>query len=173
VKILLLAVFVPILGSLYCMYVTNRADTSPKTSKLTNQFKLFLLELRFVHTGCVPLRCGAARCAVFAATCRSMLQWSSGCMTDCGVRGRGQLFITIHDSHRQMNRVNFRNGYGHDDSTINIIVVIMDALRSRCGHYIFALWFLSTFLFYSSPNFSGRKLDVYHTSTHGVAPVRI
>jgi len=48
----------------------------------------------------------------------------------------------------------------------------MAALRSRCGHYIFALWFLSIF-FYSSPNLSGRRLDVYHTSTHGVALVRI
>jgi len=49
---------------------------------------------------------------------------------------------------------------------------IMAALRSRCGHYIFALLFLSIFLF-SSPNLSGRRLDVYHTSTHGVALVRI
>jgi len=51
--------------------------------------------------------------------------------------------------------------------------IIMAALRSRCGHYIFALWFLSVFFFYSSPNLSGRRLDVYHTSTHGVALVRI
>jgi len=35
--------------------------------------------------------------------------------------------------------------------------------------YIFIL-FLS---FFSSPNLSGRKLDVCHTSTHGVALVRI
>jgi len=27
--------------------------------------------------------------------------------------------------------------------------------------------------FFSSPNLSGRRLDVYHTSTHGVALVRI
>jgi len=27
--------------------------------------------------------------------------------------------------------------------------------------------------FFSSPNFNGRRLDVYHTSTHGVALVRI
>jgi len=37
--------------------------------------------------------------------------------------------------------------------------------------YIFIL-FLSSF-FFSSPNLSGRRLDVYHTSTHGVALVRI
>jgi len=36
-------------------------------------------------------------------------------------------------------------------------------------------FFLSSFflLFYSSPNLSGRRVDVYHTSTHGVALVRI
>jgi len=45
----------------------------------------------------------------------------------------------------------------------------MAALRSRCGHYIVAL----RFLFYSLPNLSSRRLDVYQTSTHGVAVVRI
>jgi len=39
-----------------------------------------------------------------------------------------------------------------------LLQVIMAALRSRCGHYIFALWFLSIFFFYFSPNLSGRKL---------------
>jgi len=52
----------------------------------------------------------------------------------------------------------------------------MAALRSRCGHYIFILWLLllllSSSIFYS-PNLSGRRLDVYHTSAHGVALVRI
>jgi len=51
---------------------------------------------------------------------------------------------------------------------------LMVALRSRCGHYIFVLWFLLLPIFYllfSSPNLSGRRLDVYHTSTHGVALV--
>jgi len=69
----------------------------------------------------------------------------------------------------------------------------MAALRSRCGHYIMQLWFfmaalwnragryifallfLSIFLsfFFSSPNLSGCRLDVYHTSAHGVALARI
>jgi len=49
----------------------------------------------------------------------------------------------------------------------------MAAMRSRCGHYIFALWFLLSFFFFSSPNLSGRRLDVYHTFTHGVALVHI
>jgi len=32
---------------------------------------------------------------------------------------------------------------------------------------------VSNFLLFSSPNLSGRRLDVYHTSTDGVALVRI
>ena len=36
--------------------------------------------------------------------------------------------------------------------------------------YIFMLWFV-LLSFFSSPNLSGRRLDVYHTSTHGVALV--
>ena len=36
--------------------------------------------------------------------------------------------------------------------------------------YIFILWFL-LFSFFSLPNLSGQRLDVYHTSTHGVALV--
>jgi len=34
-------------------------------------------------------------------------------------------------------------------------------------------FYLSFFLLFSSPNLSGRRLDVYHTSTHGVALARI
>jgi len=38
----------------------------------------------------------------------------------------------------------------------------------------FALWFLlCIFFFFSWPNLSGRRLDIYHASTHGVALVRI
>ena len=63
------------------------------------------------------------------------------------------------------------------DSYCAFNVLFMAAVHSRCGHYIFALWFLSIYLllsfFYSSPNLSGRTLDVYLTSTHGVALVRI
>ena len=41
----------------------------------------------------------------------------------------------------------------------------MAALWNRTGHYIFALWFLSFFFFFylfSSPNLSGRRLDVFY-----------
>jgi len=53
----------------------------------------------------------------------------------------------------------------------------MAALWNRTGHYIFVLWFLLFFylsiFFFASPNLSRCRLDVYHTSTHGVALVRI
>ena len=57
----------------------------------------------------------------------------------------------------------------------DIITLVMASLCSKCGHYIFALWFLLllSIFFYSSPNISRRRLAVYHTSTHGVALVRI
>jgi len=48
----------------------------------------------------------------------------------------------------------------------------MAVLRSRCGHYIFAVWFL-LLSFFSSPTLSSRRVDLYHTSAHGVALVRI
>ena len=38
-----------------------------------------------------------------------------------------------------------------------------------CGFFILS----SIYLLFSSPNLSGRRLDVYHTLTHGVALVRI
>jgi len=53
-------------------------------------------------------------------------------------------------------------------------VIFMAALRSRsrCRHYIFALSFLYFYLF-SSTNLNIHRLDVCHTSAHGVALVRI
>ena len=49
--------------------------------------------------------------------------------------------------------------------------VIMAALRSRYAHYIFVLFLL--LLSFSSHNLSSHRLDVYRTSTHGVALVEI
>jgi len=55
-----------------------------------------------------------------------------------------------------------------------IVDIIMVTLCNRADHYIFALWFLSSFfLLFFTPNLSGRRLDVYHTSAHGVALVQI
>ena len=65
--------------------------------------------------------------------------------------------------------------YDHAKTTY----VIMVALCNRADHYIFILFLLSSSSssssssFFSSPNLSGRRLDVYHTMAHGVALVRI
>jgi len=48
----------------------------------------------------------------------------------------------------------------------------MVTLCNRADHYIFALLFVLS-SFFSSPNLSRRRLDVCHTSTHGVTLVRI
>jgi len=58
---------------------------------------------------------------------------------------------------------------------IIVYLIIMVALCNRADHYIFILFLLSSsfFFFFSSPNLSGRKLDVYHTLAHDVALVRI
>jgi len=51
---------------------------------------------------------------------------------------------------------------------------VMAALWNRAGHYILVLWFLlSSFFFFLLAYSHRRRLDVYHTSTHGVALVRI
>ena len=52
------------------------------------------------------------------------------------------------------------------------IAIIMAALRSRCGHCILSCFSISSSFLFSSRNLSGHRLDVYHTSTHGVALVR-
>jgi len=51
------------------------------------------------------------------------------------------------------------------------VELIMVALCNRADHYIFILFLLLSF--FSSPNLSGRRLDVYHTLAHGVALVQI
>jgi len=51
--------------------------------------------------------------------------------------------------------------------------IFMVALCNRADRYILPCGFYLLSSFFSSPNLSGRRLDVYHTSTHGVALVRI
>ena len=45
--------------------------------------------------------------------------------------------------------------------------------RWALAHASSSIYLLSSSSFFSSPNLSGHRLDVYHTSTHGVALVRI
>ena len=62
------------------------------------------------------------------------------------------------------------------DILATITRIIVAALCNRgaiiflpCGFFL-SIFYIS---FFSSPNLSGHRLDVYHTSTHGVALVRI
>jgi len=55
--------------------------------------------------------------------------------------------------------------------SVEVLSLVMVALCNRADHYIFILFLLSSV--FSSPNLSGRRLDVYHTLAHGVALVRI
>jgi len=63
-----------------------------------------------------------------------------------------------------------------NDLILQLRLFIMVALCNRADQNIFIL-FLSSFFFFffsfSSPNLSGRRLDVYHTLAHGVALVWI
>ena len=53
-------------------------------------------------------------------------------------------------------------------------VVLLSKLETLKLPYIYFCPVVSFFFFFlSSPNLSGRRSDVYHTSTHGVALVRI
>jgi len=53
------------------------------------------------------------------------------------------------------------------------VLLVMVALWNRADHYISCCGLLLFFFFFSSPNLSRRRLDVCHTSTHGVALVQI
>ena len=90
-------------------------------------------------------------------------------------RFRRQRCLGCWQAHWNMSRVELQPvEQQHHKRNFIVRSLFMAALRNRCGHYIFALWFLSiVFLFYFSPDLSRRRLDVYHTSTHGVALVRI
>jgi len=68
-----------------------------------------------------------------------------------------------HISHSSIDK--------HDHITV---FYFMAALWNRAGHIYFHPVVCSfTSFFLSSPNLSRRRLDVYHTSTHGVTLVRI
>jgi len=86
---------------------------------------------------------------------------------------RGQLLCIWWDPHPLTERKTFLVSWSNVDM-MKTVVFIMGAPWNRAGHYIFILWFLDlSSFFFSSPNLSRRRLDVYHTSTHGVTLVRI
>ena len=88
-----------------------------------------------------------------------------------------QHFSTVPPSHLHHSNDNMSVNCDSitDRTASECSSLFMVALWNRETIYIFMLWFvllLSSF-FYSSPNLSRHRLDVCHTSTHGVALVRI
>ena len=73
------------------------------------------------------------------------------------------------DSRTSISNENILSQHGENSHQHFTIMQIGQTITFLpCG------FFLSIFfLFFSWPNLSGRRLDVYHTSTHGVALVRI
>jgi len=82
-----------------------------------------------------------------------------------------QRYCTTSSSGRQPNFTALNRGRhlcsaGRPSRWALAHILVMAALCNRAGHYILPCGlFLSSF-FLSSPNLSGRRLDVYHTSTH-------
>jgi len=80
--------------------------------------------------------------------------------------------LTDRQTNKQRRLHILLGGGNHVQVTLFYKADYIAALRTKCGHYIFVLWFLLSFFFFffSSPNLSGRRLDVYHTSTYMVWP---
>jgi len=60
-----------------------------------------------------------------------------------------------------------------DERTSQITYYLWPPCIAGSGHICFHPVVSLYLSFFSSPNLSGHRLDVYHTSTHGVALVRI
>jgi len=97
---------------------------------------------------------------------RSLTFWS----TENLRTGRGYNLVIVDRPQQAMHA-----GSDNRHSVSPLVGLFMVALWNRADHYIFPCGFFFFFLlsFFSSPNVSRRRLDVCHTSTHGVALVRI
>ena len=84
-----------------------------------------------------------------------MVKASSGVRIQVAVSEHHRsVMVTMTVETRLMNETAVR--------CIFFMYFFMVALCNGADHYIFALWFLSSF-FFSSTSLSGRRLDVYHT----------
>jgi len=83
-----------------------------------------------------------------------------------------RLFTVVTES-RNLNMLYKIFQYTVENFTVRARDSFLVALCNRETIYIFMLWLVLSSSFFSSPNLSGRRLDVYHTLAHGVALVRI
>ena len=89
--------------------------------------------------------------------------WSHCVRTAMAYCGSSSLLIKI-SKLQLISTYNFQSGFCSLWAPCGIGQAI---IFSCCGFYLLLL------SFFPSPNLSGRRLDVYHTSTHGVALVQI
>ena len=107
-------------------------------------------------------------CSHYPSLCHSL-----SCLQACLIPLHFRLYASLRTASHP-----FKHYYLNQIFCAEWFLLFMAALCNR-GAIIFlpCSFFLSIFslssLFYSSPNLSGRRLDVYHTSTYGVALVRI
>ena len=75
---------------------------------------------------------------------------------------------------RFLSRVAIYRAIPRPDVSVSLRhTLVMVALCNRADHNIFMLFLSSSSFFFSSPNLSRRRFDVYRTLAHGVALVRI
>ena len=79
---------------------------------------------------------------------------------------------SISSSSTNIKQSAYRQPHSLQRQRKTVAHVFMAALCNRADHIYFHP-VVCSFFFLSSPNLSGWRLDVYHTSTHGVALVRI
>jgi len=79
--------------------------------------------------------------------------------------------VNVHmTSQAPAGHVTLRHTLPTDDSALTCVGLgVLHTVYGRCP--VVSIFYLS--IFSPSPNLSGRRLDVYHTSTHGVALMRI
>ena len=131
-----------------------------------SQFSLWSKLVQAERAVCHPAN------SVKALEAPSCLTVSTGLMSADCVSWRRREVDVVHSSSLQ--RSASRMDHRCEERCAHLTFLFMVALCNRDTIYIFMLWFvLLSFFFFSSPNLSRRRLDVCHTSTHGVALVRI
>ena len=134
------------------------------SSKDNSIYSLLALSLFLYFTRCLLLL------TVYSSRYWGKLSWydGSGYIAEISNDTKTQLESSSWIDRRFVLNVTF---VAYIQSVV-LELIIMVAVCNRADHYIFALWFLLSFFFlFSSPNLSGGRLDVYHTSSHGVALV--
>jgi len=117
---------------------------------------------------------GNERAELHTGACSSVGMWRG---TDRHAHTRSQTAVTtVHfasNTTPTRNLVTCAKCVDCQITSCDMNNLFMVALWNRADHIYFHAVVCSFFLYFSSPNLSRRRLDICHTSTHGVALVRI